>query len=122
MLSETSCPLALTYWRTTCRLVTRQDMALGFSELVSPINDPFHFQISLIVCIHLQNSTVFDLHVDMATLRVQEGFNFTGIFADIDDASTGDSAVDRMCKQTSLSSVFLFGEELICMKNQFKLT
>ena len=87
---------------------------------VSPITDPF--QISLIVCIHLHNSTVFDIHVYMATLRVQEGLNFTGIFADIDAVSTGDSAVDGMYKSPSSSSVFSFGEELIYMKNSSKLT
>ena len=48
--------------------------------------------------------------------------NFTGIFADIDAVSTGDSAVDGMYKSPSSSSVFSFGEELIYMKNSSKLT
>jgi len=42
----------------------------------------------------LHNSTVFDLLVGMVTL----GPPWTpGILADIDDASTGDSAIDGMC-------------------------
>ena len=73
---------------------------------VSPV---FHFQIALIICIDLHNSTVFDLHVGMAILRVQEGLNFTGILADIDDV---DNAADGMCKSPSSSPDFSFGEKI----------
>ena len=74
---------------------------------VSPV---FHFQIALIIIIiNLHNSTVFDLHVGMAILRVQEGLNFTGILADIDDV---DNAADGMCKSPSSSSDFSFGEKI----------
>ena len=74
---------------------------------VSPV---FHFQIALIIIIiNLHNSTVFDLHVGIAILRVQEGLNFTGILADIDDV---DNAADGMCKSPSSSPDFSFGEKI----------